>query len=288
LYIAISLYGLSLLCQVIATFISILFFKHSSKVFRWAWLFLAIGLGLMIVRRVTPILHIFEFGHHDLLDAIFSLFISVFLLLGVIGLKKLLNKTDGALFALEAFTQLDPLTNSLSRTEILYRISKEIDRSRRSKHCFALLEMDIDHFKNVNDQFGHRIGDEILTSLVKHSKDTLRSIDTIGRIGGEEFLILLPETSVEGATQFAERLRKNIANMVNETSSPTSIKITISVGVTIFDPNMNPLVERGIVLNELMNEADLAMYQAKNQGRNRVALWSASTPPLRGHDIKKE
>jgi diguanylate cyclase (GGDEF)-like protein len=148
--------------------------------------------------------------------------------------------------------------------------------------------MDIDHFKNVNDQFGHRIGDEILTSLVKHSKDTLRSIDTIGRIGGEEFLILLPETSVEGATQFAERLRKNIANMVNETSSPTSIKITISVGVTIFDPNMNPLVERGIVLNELMNEADLAMYQAKNQGRNRVALWSASTPPLRGHDIKKE
>lgn len=256
--------------------------------FRWAWLFLAIGLGLMIVRRVTPILHIFEFGHHDLLDAIFSLFISVFLLLGVIGLKKLLNKTDGALFALEAFTQLDPLTNSLSRTEILDRISKEIDRSRRSKHCFALLEMDIDHFKNVNDQFGHRIGDEILTSLVKHSKDTLRSIDTIGRIGGEEFLILLPETSVEGATQFAERLRENIANMVNETSSPTPIKITISVGVTIFDPNMNPLVERGIVLNELMNEADLAMYQAKNQGRNRVALWSASTPRLRGHEIKTE
>ncbi len=288
MYIAISLYGLSLLCQVIAAFISILFFKHSSKVFRWAWLFLAIGLGLMIVRRVTPILHIFEFGHHDLLDAIFSLFISVFLLLGVIGLKKLLNKTDGALFALEAFTQLDPLTNSLSRTEILDRISKEIDRSRRSKHCFALLEMDIDHFKNVNDQFGHRIGDEILTSLVKHSKDTLRSIDTIGRIGGEEFLILLPETSVDGATQFAERLRENIANMVNETSSPTPIKITISVGVTIFDPNMNPLVERGIVLNELMNEADLAMYQAKNQGRNRVALWSASTPRLRGYEIKTE
>ena len=76
--------------------------------------------------------------------------------------------------------------------------------------------------------------------------------------------------------------------MVNETSSPTPIKITISVGITIFDPNMNPLVERGIVLNELMNEADLAMYQAKNQGRNRVALWSASTPRLRGYEIKTE
>jgi diguanylate cyclase (GGDEF)-like protein len=242
----------------------------------------------MIGRRIGPIFHIFESGRFNLLDAVLSLPISGFLLLGVLGLRKILIKVDDNQLVLETLAQFDPLTNSLSRTEILYRVSEEIDRSRRNKHSFALLEIDIDHFKNVNDQFGHHVGDEVLADLVKHSKDTLRSIDTIGRIGGEEFLILLPETSVEGATQFAERLRENIANMVNETSSPTPIKITISVGVTIFDPNMNPLVERGIVLNELMNEADLAMYQAKNQGRNRVALWSASTPPLRGHDIKTE
>lgn len=249
--------------------------------FRWAWLFLAIGLGLMIVRRVTPILHIFEFGHHDLLDAIFSLFISVFLLLGVIGIKKLLNKTDGALFALEAFTQLDPLTNSFSRTEILDRISKEIDRSRRNKHSFALLEMDIDHFKNVNDQFGHHIGDEILISLVKHSQEAVRSIDIVGRIGGEEFLILLPETDATGAAQIAERLREHIANTANETSSSSSIKITISIGGTIFNPNENMEYKQDILLNELLNQADLAMYQAKNEGRNRAAFWGASTPPFK-------
>jgi diguanylate cyclase (GGDEF)-like protein len=280
LYIAIGLYSLSLLCQVLASLISISLFKNSTTIYRWGWLFLAIGLSLMISRRINPIVHVFESGHYDLLDALLSLPISGFLLLGVLGLKKLLLKTSDALLALETFSQFDPLTNSLSRTEILYRITEEIDRSRRNKHSFALLEMDIDHFKNVNDQCGHHIGDEVLTGLVSHSKEALRSIDTIGRIGGEEFLILLPETEAAGAAKIAERLREHIANAENKTSSPTPVRITISIGVTIFNPNKSSRIERGIVLNELMNEADLAMYQAKNEGRNRVAFWSAATPPL--------
>lgn len=236
----------------------------------------------MIGRRLGPIFHTIESGRFDLLDATLSVLISGFLLLGVLGLRRILFQAYDNQLLLETLTQFDHLTKSLSRTEILYQISKEIDRSRRSKHCFALLEMDIDHFKNVNDRYGHHIGDEVLVSLVKHSKETLRSIDMIGRIGGEEFLVLLPETSVDGATQLAERLRENIANMANETSSPTPIKITISVGITIFDPHKNSIVERGILLNELINRADIAMYQAKNGGRNRVALWSTSDPHLRG------
>ena len=168
----------------------------------------------------------------------------------------------------------------MSRTEILYRVYTEIDRSRRNKHSFALLEMDIDHFKNVNDQFGHHIGDEVLAGLVRHSKETLRSIDTIGRIGGEEFLILLPETNAVGAVQITERLREHIANIIIETGSPRPITITVSVGITIFNPNENTGMARGIVLNELMKKADLAMYQAKNTGRNRIAIWGTSTPPL--------
>jgi len=242
----------------------------------------------MISRRINPIVHVFESGHYDLLDALLSLPISGFLLLGVLGLKKFLLKTSNALLALETLSQLDPLTNSLSRTEILYRISEEIDRSRRNKHSFALLEIDIDHFKNVNDQFGHHVGDEVLIGLVRHSKETLRSIDIIGRIGGEEFLILLPETGAEGAAQIAERLRECIAKATNETSTLTPVKITISVGITIFNPDENPRIERGIVLNELMNKADLAMYQAKNEGRNRVVFWGASTPALKKHNIKME
>ncbi|MBU3626363.1 GGDEF domain-containing protein [Polynucleobacter sp. JS-Safj-400b-B2] len=202
-------------------------------------------------------------------------------MLGVLGLKKLLFKADNNQLTLETLAQHDPLTNSLSRTEILYRISEEINRSRRNKHSFALLEMDIDHFKNVNDQFGHHVGDTILANLVRHSQEAVRSIDIVGRIGGEEFLILLPETAAEGAAQIAERLREHIANTANVTSASKPINITISIGVAIFNPKKNPTIERGILLNELVNQADLAMYQAKNEGRNRVAFWSLSTPSFK-------
>ena len=279
MYIAIGIYSLSLLCQVFASLISLSLFRHSATIYRWGWLFLATGLGLMIGRRIGPIFHIFESGRFDLLDAILSLPISGFLLLGVLGLRKILIKVDNNQLTLETLAHFDPLTNSLSRTEILYRVLEEIDRSRRNKHSFALLEMDIDHFKNVNDQYGHHVGDEVLLNLVRHAQEALRSIDTVGRIGGEEFLILLPETEAEGAAKIAERLRDHVANAENKTSSPTPVRITISIGITIFNPNKNSRIERGIVLNELMNEADLAMYQAKNEGRNRVAIWSASTPP---------
>jgi diguanylate cyclase (GGDEF)-like protein len=280
LYIAIGIYSLSLLCQVFASLISLSLFRHSATIYRWGWLFLATGLGLMIGRRIGPIFHIFESGRFDLLDAILSLPISGFLLLGVLGLRKILIKVDNNQLTLETLAHFDPLTHSLSRTEILYKVSEEIDRSRRSKHSFALLEIDIDHFKNVNDQYGHHVGDEVLLNLVRHAQEALRSIDTVGRIGGEEFLILLPETEAEGAAQIAERLREHIANTANETSAPTQIRITISIGIAIFNPNENPRVERGIILNELVNQADLAMYQAKNEGRNRVAFGGASTPPL--------
>ena len=278
MYIAIGLYCLSLLCQVFASLVSLSLFRHSATIYRWGWLFLATGLGLMIGRRIGPIFHIFESGRFDLFDAVLSLSISGFLLLGVHGLRKILIKVDNKQLVLETLAQFDPLTNSLSRTEILYRVSEEIDRSRRNKNTFALLEIDIDHFKNVNDQFGHHVGDEVLANLVRHSKETLRSINAIGRVGGEEFLILLPETEAKGAAQIAERLREHIANAINGTSAPIPVKITISVGVTIFEPNENPRIARGIVLNELMNKADLAMYQAKNEGRNRVAFWGATTP----------
>ena len=289
MYIAIGLYSFALICQVFASLISLSLFRHSATIFRWGWLFLAAGLSLMIGRRIDPIFHIFESGRFDLLDAVLSLPISGFLLLGVLGLRKILIKVDTNQLALETFSQFDPLTNSLSRTEILYRVSEEIDRSRRNKQSFALLEIDIDHFKNVNDQFGHHVGDEVLFSLVRHSKEAIRSVDAIGRIGGEEFLILLPETEAMGATQIAERLCKHIASAVNDTSAPTPVKITISVGITIFNPNENPRVERGMLLNELVNQADLAMYQAKNEGRNRVVFWgSLTTTSLKQHDIKTE
>ena len=228
----------------------------------------------MIGRQINPLINLYDSGQYDLVDAFLSLPISGFLLLGVLGLKGLLLRAENNESTLALLTQLDPLTNSFSRSEVLYRISEEIDRSRRNQHVFALMEMDIDHFKKVNDQFGHQVGDEILVSLVRHAKDVLRSIDTVGRIGGEEFLILLPETSLEEALRLAERLRMHIAKATHHTSTPSPVQITISIGITIFNPSKKLITERGILLNELIKEADEAMYEAKNSGRNRVTVWS--------------
>ena len=262
--------------QALAALISMMLFKHSATAYRWAWLYLAIGLTLMLGRRLVPIQNLLETGHFNLVDAILSVPISGFLLIGVLGLKKLLLRADNAQIMWENLAQHDPLTNCLSRTEILYRISEEINRSLRNAHPFALLEIDIDRFKNVNDQYGHQIGDEVLKGLIRHSKEILRSIDSIGRIGGEEFLILLPETELNGAIQFAERLRSHIANTTMETNQVTSISITISIGTTVFDPKHQSEVNRLEVLSDLVKQADIAMYQAKNEGRNRVCRWDKS------------
>jgi diguanylate cyclase (GGDEF)-like protein len=267
-----SLSTASLICQVIASAVSLLLFRHSSQTYRWAWLFLAIGLSLMIGRRIDPLFSIFNTGQYRLTDALLSLPISCFLLMGVVGLKRLLLSSEDHVLALETLSQFDPLTQCLSRTEILFRLREEIDRSDRTGQPFALMELDIDYFKKVNDQYGHEIGDVVLIDLVKHSKEVLRSIDSMGRIGGEEFLILLPETNSDEALLAGERLREHIANSVTETSVAPPIQITISIGVAVFDPAHEVDQERGVVLNTIVKKADMAMYQAKNHGRNQVAI----------------
>jgi diguanylate cyclase (GGDEF)-like protein len=273
LLLGITIYSLSLIFQIAAAAICFLLFYQSAKAYRWAWLLLAIGLTLMIGRRVDPIIIAFSTGHFHLVDAFLSLPISGFLFAGTLGLKRLLLLTDDHVLALETLSQFDPLTKSFSRTEILYRLGEEIDRSHRSGHPFALMEMDIDYFKKVNDQYGHQVGDEVLINLIKRAKEVLRSIDSVGRIGGEEFLVLLPETTTEEAMLASERLRAYVAKSVTETSANSTIQITISIGVAVYDPIYEADQDNGIILNEIVKRADVAMYQSKREGRNRATLW---------------
>jgi diguanylate cyclase (GGDEF)-like protein len=163
---------------------------------------------------------------------------------------------------------LDPLTNCLSRTEILSKIADEIDRTLRTSNTFSILEIDIDHFKDVNDQYGHQVGDEILISLVEKITDLLRDLDILGRIGGEEFLILLPETNENEALQVAERIRRHISNSSHNTSWNKPLQITISIGVTSFKISTCLGSNKQELLHELVHIADQAMYLAKNSGRN--------------------
>jgi diguanylate cyclase (GGDEF)-like protein len=123
--------------------------------------------------------------------------------------------------------------------------------------------MDVDHFKLINDTYGHKAGDRVLKKIAETCQKTLREIDIIGRVGGEEFALLLPETDIDQAMDVAERLREEIAKAKVEIDQVLPINFSISIGVTTLTPQ-NENIE------VLLNVADKALYVAKDSGRNRV------------------
>jgi len=161
----------------------------------------------------------------------------------------------------------DFLTGAYSRRAYTDLIQIEYKQSLRNEQPMVLLMLDVDHFKNFNDSHGHLVGDEMLCQIVKTCHDNLRPGDIIGRWGGEEFSILLPNTDLDYGVQVAERLRCAVANL----SVPLGIvdvKPTVSIGVTHWknsDKNWDDMVQR----------ADHALYDAKRNGRNRVEIVSS-------------
>jgi diguanylate cyclase (GGDEF)-like protein len=160
----------------------------------------------------------------------------------------------------------DSLTHIFNRRTFNDLAKRELARAERYDHETSLLMVDIDRFKVVNDTYGHPIGDEALIHLVGIIKDAVRMQDLYGRYGGEEFTILLAETSSDEAFQIAERLRQRIADS-RLTINNQTIKLTISIGVATVTGHDNPCLET------MINQADTAMYEAKRAGRNctRVA-----------------
>lgn len=156
--------------------------------------------------------------------------------------------------------QTDTLTGLYNRGRINSQFPLEIERAHRHGRPFSVLMVDFDHFKLVNDRFGHLVGDKVLVGFAEIARQTVRSLDSLGRWGGEEFLILCPETDLDQARQLGERLRNNTRNA----SFPTGRTETISVGVATF--------QKGDDMNSLLRRTDDALYQAKNQGRDRVCL----------------
>lgn len=266
--VAFYCYALSMLPQAIAVLISFTLTFKITGIYRWAWLSLTIGLTLMLSRRVLPIMEIYSAGSFYPLDAFFALAISLLILVGIFGISALLRAEQFRNETLSLLTKLDPLTNCICRNEIFFRIAEEIERTLRTGNSFSVLELDIDHFKGVNDRYGHQVGDEILIGLKHYIQQSLRSIDSLGRIGGEEFLVLLPETNETKALDAAERIRKHIANTMYQTSWKEPLQITISVGVTTFRISQLTSSDKADLLSELVKKADDAMYCAKNSGRN--------------------
>ena len=158
----------------------------------------------------------------------------------------------------------DALTGLPNRRHFLDRAAQELARFHRFQKPTALLMVDIDHFKQINDHYGHAVGDLVLQHFAAVARSTLRKIDIIGRLGGEEFGILLPGTELEGAQIYAERLCQAIASQPCH-ATPHEIGFTVSIGLTLLDS------EDGDIDLPLAR-ADAALYRAKRHGRNRVEI----------------
>ena len=159
----------------------------------------------------------------------------------------------------------DSLTGLLNHEEILGALDRELARSQRDGVCVSVIMADIDHFKKINDTYGHPAGDAVLRIIAQKMRAMERSYDSIGRYGGEEFLIVLPECCLECAVAFAERLRSSISRDSIDTPEGL-IPVTISLGVAASSSG------RRLDEHNLVKSADAALYRAKENGRNRVEV----------------
>lgn len=168
---------------------------------------------------------------------------------------------------LEQLAQTDALTQLLNRRALTERITAEMERALRYDSSMALLMIDLDHFKRINDTYGHLVGDDVLRDVAALLTETIRTSDMVARYGGEEFLVLLPETDDAGAEMFAERIREAIEqHQFGGRADQPALKLTTSVGVATFPAARIESVE------DLFARADAALYRAKADGRNRVRL----------------
>ena len=178
--------------------------------------------------------------------------------------KELAKELELKNISLSERVSIDNLTGIKNRYYFDERIKEEVDLAKRQKVSFSLLLFDLDHFKLVNDNFGHDIGDKVLKRVTDAVSKIIRSYDIFARWGGEEFVVLMPNTTEAEAVPAAEKIRKTVEDI----SHPDIEKITISIGIAIWEVDDD--------VDQIFVKADKALYTAKNQGRNRVMVYKKS------------
>ncbi|MBF0570929.1 MAG: GGDEF domain-containing protein [Candidatus Omnitrophica bacterium] len=166
---------------------------------------------------------------------------------------------------IETLAITDGLTGVYTRRYFLERFEEEIKRASLRKSSLSFLMIDADHFKLVNDQYGHLAGDLVLKEISNIIQENVREIDIVGRFGGEEFCVILPDTDLEGSRVVAERIRKSAQKRLIKAYDST-LRVTLSIGLAVYPSD-------GTLLEELMDKADWALYRAKSQGRNCVVAF---------------
>lgn len=168
--------------------------------------------------------------------------------------------------ALEFIASHDHLTDAFARSAFIELLKKELARSQRHRRPLALLMLDLDYFKSINDRYGHVVGDHVIVDFVRRARSQLRQQDSIGRYGGEEFVALLPETGCDEARAVAERICSSIAQQSGDLP-----RYTVSIGAAV-------AINGSLTVDVLLAEADRALYRAKANGRNRVEVAEQVNP----------
>lgn len=181
------------------------------------------------------------------------------------SMRELLYRRSNDLAAanarIEELAQIDELTGALNRRYIMKCLNDEITKAQRNATTCSIAIIDLDHFKKINDCFGHPVGDEVLRTFAISVFANIRTIDRFGRQGGEEFLLILPDTDVDKAIQTLERLRC-LATELDWSAFSSDLSLTISAGLSTIRPDDTP--------QDILARADRALYRAKDAGRNRV------------------
>ncbi|WP_028208922.1 GGDEF domain-containing protein [Paraburkholderia nodosa] len=187
-------------------------------------------------------------------------------------LAEAMNRTESALQELqrtndrlEHLAATDPLTGAANRRQFIERVEAEIERARRGGAPFSLLALDLDHFKAINDAYGHQAGDTVLREFVQKCIEAIRPYDGVARVGGEEFMVLLPRAGLDAALATGERIRSMIASSVFGAGSGRCGEVTVSVGASQFGRD-------GDTIDTILRAADERLYRAKHLGRNRVVV----------------
>lgn len=182
-----------------------------------------------------------------------------------VAIQRDVTETKKMLSILRRRAVIDGLTGALNRAESETILETEIERAERYESALSLIMLDFDHFKKINDVHGHNVGDMVLTKTTELIQSSIRSSDHVGRWGGEEFIIILPQTKIEDAQRLAESIRSSI----EAADIHKDLQVTASFGVAGH--------KRGLDREALVGRADECLYDAKNTGRNRVCAMTEKT-----------
>jgi diguanylate cyclase (GGDEF)-like protein/PAS domain S-box-containing protein len=177
--------------------------------------------------------------------------------------KKAEAERDLLVDKLQHLYRIDDLTGLLNRRALIERLEEEINRAKRYGSHLSLVICDIDYFKEINDMYGHDTGDRVLQEVSSLMRESLRNTDVIGRYGGDEFFLILPETSMEGSMEIADRIRLMVKNYAFSIDKKKAVRATLSLGIAEYNPDKEDITN-------FIKRADTALYVAKGKGRDRV------------------